>query len=153
MKERTLKRELVVARPLEETFAFFSDPRNLEAITPPWLRFRIVSAPERLAAGAQIDYRLSLFRIPFRWRSEIVDWDPPRGFTDVAQRGPFRLWIHRHELAAAPGGTRIRDHVRYRAPLGERLVRRWLERIFDYRMQRLAVRLDEPPARATVSRS
>lgn len=138
MKERSLERELVVARPLDEAFAFFSDPSNLEAITPPWLRFRIVDAPQQLAAGAHIDYRLSLFRIPIRWRSEIVEWNPPHGFTDVAQRGPFRLWIHRHELAAAPGGTRIRDHVRYRAPIGERLVRRSLDRIFDYRTQRLA---------------
>jgi hypothetical protein len=146
MKERSLERELVVARPLEEAFAFFSDPRNLEAITPPWLRFRIVSAPQQLAAGAQIDYRLSLFRIPIRWRSEIVDWDPPHGFTDVAQRGPFRLWIHRHELEPTPGGTRIRDHVRYRAPLGERLVRRRLDRIFDYRTHRLATLLGSPHA-------
>jgi hypothetical protein len=145
MKERSLERELVVAQPLDEAFAFFSNPRNLELITPPWLRFRIVSAPQRLAAGAHIDYRLSLFRIPIRWRSEIVDWDPPHGFTDVAQRGPFRLWIHRHELEAAPGGgTRIRDHVRYRAPLGERFVRGWLGRIFDYRTQRLATLLGSP---------
>jgi hypothetical protein len=138
VKERSLERELVVARSLDEAFAFFSDPWNLEAITPPWLRFRIVDAPQRLAAGAHIEYRLSLFRIPIRWRSEIIEWRPPHGFTDVARRGPFRLWIHHHELEPVAGGTRIRDRVHYRAPVGDALVRRWLDRIFDYRTRRLA---------------
>lgn len=144
-REFTLERTQVLARPLEEVFAFFAEPRNLEAITPGWLRFRIVEAPERLERGSILRYRLRLFGVPVAWRTEIVDWRPPRGFTDVQLSGPYALWEHTHRFATVPDGTEVYDHVRYRIPGGllasllERLfVGRWLDEIFDYRAERLA---------------
>ncbi len=134
------ERTQVVPAPVEEAFAFFSNARNLELITPPWLRFRIVEAPGELRPGALLRYRLTLFGIPIRWRTEIVEWSPPRGFVDVQRRGPFLLWEHTHRLTPVDGGTEIYDHVRYRlflGPLGSLvqrlLVRGWVEGIFDYR--------------------
>jgi ligand-binding SRPBCC domain-containing protein len=139
-REYTLERTQVVSVPIENAFAFFADARNLERITPPWLRFRIVEAPRALGLGARLRYRLRLFGLPIRWRTEIVDWRPPRGFTDIQRRGPFLLWEHTHRLTSVAGGTEIHDHVRYRlffGPLGALVrslaVRGWLDRIFDYR--------------------
>ena len=139
-REYVLERTQVVDAPLDEAFAFFSDAHNLERITPPWLRFRIVEAPDELRQGARLRYRLRLFGIPIRWRTEIVQWDPPRGFVDVQRRGPFRLWEHTHRLRAVAGGTEISDRIRYRlffGPLGalvqRLLVGGWVEGIFDYR--------------------
>jgi ligand-binding SRPBCC domain-containing protein len=135
-----------VARPLEETFAFFSDAHNLEAITPPWLRFRILEAPAQLERGSLIRYELRLFGVPIGWHAEIERWTPPRAFTDVQALGPYPLWEHTHRFSPVAGGTEIYDHVRYRVPGGplgplvqRLLVGRWLDEIFDYR----AVRLDE----------
>ena len=134
----------MVPRPLEETFAFFSNPRNLEAITPPWLRFRMLEAPAELEEGSRLRYRLHLFRVPIGWEAEIRRWAPPRSFTDVQTAGPYALWEHTHRFSRARGGTEIYDHVRYGvpggplAPLVQRLlVGRWLDRIFDYRAARL----------------
>ncbi len=139
-RDYVLERTQVVAVPVEEAFAFFADARNLEQITPPWLRFRIVEAPDELGVGARLRYRLALFGIPIRWRTEIVAWSPPRGFVDVQRRGPFLLWEHTHRLTPVDGGTEIYDHVRYRLFLGpvgalvrRLLVGRWVEGIFDYR--------------------
>lgn len=144
MRESALQRTQVVARPLDEAFAFFADPWNLEAITPPWLRFRIVEAPRRLAHGSLLRYRLRLEGVPVRWLTEITDWRPPRSFTDRQLRGPYPLWEHTHRLNPVAGGTEIHDHVRYRVPggpvapaLDRRLVRPRLEEIFDYRAARL----------------
>ena len=72
MTEYVLERTQIVDVPIDEAFSFFADARNLERITPPWLRFRIVEAPAELAVGARLRYRLSLFGIPIRWRTEIV---------------------------------------------------------------------------------
>ena len=153
MTEWSLERTQVVPVSLDQAFAFFADARNLERITPPWLRFRIVEAPEVLAAGARLRYRLSLFGIPIRWRTEIVAWNPSRGFVDVQRRGPFLLWEHAHRLAPVDGGTEIYDLVRYRLFLGpigalvqRLLVRRWVDEIFDYRARKVPALLTRAPA-------
>lgn len=152
-REYALERIQVVPVPLEQAFAFFADANNLERITPPWLRFRIVEAPDELGVGARLRYRLRLFGIPIRWRTEIVAWNPPRGFVDVQRRGPFLLWEHTHRLTPTDGGTEIYDHVRYRlflGPLGA-LVRRllvggWVEGIFEYRAREVPGLLRRAPA-------
>jgi ligand-binding SRPBCC domain-containing protein len=136
-----LHREQLVRRPPDETFAFFAQARNLERITPPWLRFEVVT-PEPIAmrTGTHIDYRLHLHGIPMRWTARIEDWRPGREFVDRQIRGPYRLWHHRHEFVPHPEGTLVVDHVRYAlpaGPLGEAahalLVRRDLDRIFAFR--------------------
>lgn len=138
-----------VPTPLDETFAFFADPWNLERITPPLLGFRIVSpAPIWMGAGTLIDYRLRLRGIPVRWRTEITAWDPPRGFTDVQLRGPYRKWVHRHDFVEEDGGTRVDDTITYAVPGGalvDRLiVRPDLDRIFGYRRKAIRILLGEP---------
>lgn len=145
MRERLLERRQIVPGRPEEVFAFFADPWNLEAITPSWLGFRIVEAPARLERGSLIRYRLRLLGVPVRWRTEIAEWDPPRGFVDRQLAGPYRLWVHTHRFAPVEAGTEVRDEIRYRSPGGpleplvDRLVvRPRLEAIFDFRTARLA---------------
>ena len=148
MREYELERTHVLPRPPAEVFAFFSDARNLEAITPAWLHFRIVEAPERLERGSLLRYRLRLFGMPVPWRTAITTWDPPRAFTDVQLSGPYRLWEHTHRFSPTPRGTEIYDHVRYSIPGGplaslvqHAFVARRLDEIFDYRADRVSTLL------------
>jgi hypothetical protein len=149
-RDVVLERTQVLARPPEEVFAFFADARNLEPITPGWLHFRIVAAPERLERGSLIRYRLRLFGFPIRWKTEIVDWREPRTFTDVQVRGPYPLWIHTHRFTPVPGGTEVYDAVRYRVPGGPlaglvgAVVARWLDDVFDFRREHLDELLGRP---------
>ena len=143
-----LVREQAFPRRREELFAFFADPSNLEAITPPWLNFRIVTPmPVQMGAGTLLDYRLRLFKVPFGWRTRIEAWDPPRRFRGVQIEAPYATWYSRHEFEERDGGTLMRDTVRYAVPCGPLgaaarvlLVRRWLDRIFDFRRDVLADR-------------
>lgn len=134
--------ELWLPAARETVFAFFADARNLQAITPAWLDFQIVT-PEPIAMrpGTLIDYRLSLRGWPLSWRTQIALWDPPRGFMDEQLRGPYRLWQHTHTFSEQGGGTLCRDTVRYSVPGGwlvDRLfVRREVERIFSYRQEKM----------------
>ena len=147
-----LRLEQTVPAPIEAVFAFFADARNLEAITPPWLRFRIVTPGEiDMRPGALIEYRLTLHRIPIRWLTRIETWEPGRRFIDVQVRGPYALWHHAHEFEARGTSTLVRDHVRYRLPFGvlgtladRALVRRDLRRIFAFRQAETARRLGGP---------
>jgi ligand-binding SRPBCC domain-containing protein len=96
--------------------------------------------------GALIDYRLKLHGLPVQWRTRIEVWEPPVRFVDVQVRGPYAAWEHTHSFE--PDGERavvIRDRVRYALPLGPfgrlahaAIVKRDLERIFDYRQQAVA---------------
>ena len=141
MSERVLEREQFFPEPVEQVFAPFADAGNLQAITPPWLHFRIISKlPIEMKAGAIIEYRLRFHGVPVRWRTMIESWDPPYRFTDVQQRGPFALWHHTHTFERVEGGTLAGDRVRYRVPFGPfgevahaLFVGRDLDRIFDFR--------------------
>ncbi|WP_337176390.1 SRPBCC family protein [Paludisphaera sp.] len=145
MVEHVLRREQWLPRPIDEVFEFFSDARNLEAITPPWLGFRILATgPIEMKAGTRIRYRIRLRGLPMGWLTEIQEWDPPRQFVDVQLRGPYKLWRHTHRFESVDGGTMVHDEVRYAlgfGPIG-RLVHAWtvrrdVETIFDYRARRM----------------
>ena len=131
-------------------FPFFADARNLEAITPPLLRFRVVTpGPIVMRPGTLIQYRLRLRGLPVNWLTSIQEWDPPHRFVDVQLRGPYALWHHAHDLRDdGEGGTIMRDTVRYAiglGPLGELahrlIVRRDLDVIFAFRHAAVARRV------------
>ncbi|HWQ91439.1 MAG TPA: SRPBCC family protein [Clostridia bacterium] len=142
MKEFVFETRFCLPRPREEIFDFFAETRSLETITPPWLKFEVLTpAPIVLRVGAQINYRIRVHGVPFRWCTDIVEWQPPVLFTDVQRSGPYRFWRHTHRFEEQNGGTLCIDHVRYwprgGALLNALFVRRDVERIFSYREQRL----------------
>jgi len=143
VRVRTLEVKQWLPRPRDEVFPFFADAFNLERITPPLLRFRVVStSPIEMRQGTLIDYRLRIHGLPVRWQSEITIWEPPHRFVDEQRRGPYRQWCHEHSFEERDGGTVCRDVVRYAAP-GGTLVHRWLvepdvRKIFEFRRAELA---------------
>jgi len=143
MIESVLEREQVVRAPVETVFGFFSQARNLEPITPPWLRFEVLTPePVEMRPGTLIDYRLHLHGAPLRWLTLIEAWEPGRMFIDRQISGPYRLWHHTHRFSSHPEGTLVSDRVRYRLPFGRlgalahrAFVRRDLDRVFAYRSE------------------
>jgi ligand-binding SRPBCC domain-containing protein len=94
---RRLTRSLWLPLSGKRALAFFADVTNLERITRPELRFRILTPmPITLTAGSVIDYRLARFGVPIRWRTLITVWRPREHFVDEQIEGPYALWVHRH---------------------------------------------------------
>lgn len=138
MKEFLFERVQTLPRGRAEVFRFFSDPRNLGELTPSWLHFHIVScSTASIGEGTEIDYRLRVRGVPMRWRSLIRAWDPPRRFVDEQVLGPYRRWVHEHSFEDLGDQTRVRDSVLGGALVNRIFVRPDVERIFDYRAQRL----------------
>ena len=147
VKEFFLERSVVVNKSLDEVYAFFSNPANLQELTPPWVDFNIVgSSTLDVEAGTTIDYKLRVRGLPIKWRSLISEWDPPSSFVDEQVKGPYRMWHHTHTFEEVEGGVKVGDSVRYAVPGGplfewfvEKLfVGPDVRKIFDYRMKRLA---------------
>jgi ligand-binding SRPBCC domain-containing protein len=146
MKLYRLERRQSLAIGIHAAWDFFSQPRNLPMITPPWLKFVVTSSlSERMHAGMIVTYRLQpLFGIPVSWVSEITHVREPDHFVDEQRYGPFRFWHHAHFFTVTPTGIDMRDLVHYNPGYGflGRLIRALLLRdrlnnIFDYREQTL----------------
>lgn len=143
MRVFRLDSKVLLPKPIDEVFDFFSDARNLERLTPSWLRFEVLTpAPIEMRPGALIDYRLRLRGIAIRWQSEITVWEPPFRFVDEQRRGPYRQWIHEHRFSESGGNTLAEDHVRYAVPGGVIANRLFvapdLRRVFAYRVQQMS---------------
>lgn len=144
-KERTLIVKQFFKQPKSELFPFFSDAKNLETITPPWLHFKILeqSTPS-ISQGTEFKYQLSLFGISVYWRSLISQWNPDISFVDEQIEGPYRRWHHVHYFENYQGGTVMTDRVDYAlpfGPLGDVFGGLWTDKrvreIFEFRKQKL----------------
>lgn len=139
----TFERTTRIDAPLDAVFSFFSMHENLQRITPPRMRFRIVRSPgPRLHEGDRIEYKLRFLGLPLRWTTLITLLRKNEVFADLQERGPFRYWLHTHTFRAANGGVEMHDRVEYELPLGilgrlfgAPLVRRQLQSVFDFRAE------------------
>jgi len=137
-----LRKTIWLPQPRAKVFEFFSNPGNLDRLTPAWLNFAILTpATSQIKQGTLLDYRLRIRGMPIRWQSAIAVWEPPYRFVDRQTKGPYSLWIHEHTFDERDNGTLVGDNVEYAVP-GGRIVQKLLvapdiERIFDYRHKML----------------
>ncbi len=136
--------------PRAQVFPFFAHAANLDRLTPPELRLRILTplpiAMHEGEAGVGLPARNA--RAPAEGNTEL----PEPVVVDEQVRGPYGLWEHTHFFSETADGTRMEDIVRWAlplAPLGEiaaPLVRRELDHIFAYRQRALRHALLGEPA-------
>jgi len=94
-----LERTQVVPISIREAFDFFSNPHNLERLTPDLVHFQFLTPPpERVSPGTILEYRLRLYGIPVKWRTRIESVEAPTRFVDVQEKGPYAMWRHTHSF-------------------------------------------------------
>ena len=120
MKTYHIKFQQFIDLPINDVFNFFSKPENLSLITPPRLKFDILTpVPIIMKEGQLIDYSLTIiYCLKLRWRTLITDYNQPYKFVDQQIKGPYSLWHHTHEFEEKDGGTLIHDSVTYAVPFG-----------------------------------
>jgi ligand-binding SRPBCC domain-containing protein len=141
-----LHRTQIIPAPLEKVWDYFSDPRNLDLMTPPDMRFRILTDPlPRMYQGQIIEYRVEFIKgLPSLWVTEIAHVRELEYFVDEQRLGPYRFWYHEHSFQPVDGGILMTDKVTYSigfGPLGDFLNAVWISRrlkgIFDFREQKM----------------
>ena len=109
----------LIEAPPERVFAFHELPDAVARLTPQWIRARVLAQPASLRPGSRtiLDIRIA----PFLWiRNEGVHtiYEPPFLFADRQERGPFRSWLHRHDIAREGKGSRLTDTIEFEPPFG-----------------------------------
>ena len=143
MSNYILQRVQVLPMSLDEAWDFFSNPANLNSITPAYMDFTILSnsGHSKMYPGQIIAYTVKpLLGIPVFWMTEITHVQEKQYFVDEQRRGPYAFWHHTHFFKEVPGGVEMTDLVHYRLPMGflgnvanTLAVKNKLKDIFTYR--------------------
>ena len=129
-----------------ELWQFISVPQNLDRITPPDMAFQIIGElPKKAYPGLMLEYRVKIPVLGWTtWLTEIKYVVDGFSFVDEQRVGPYKLWLHTHSLEDVGEGTKMTDEVRYQMPFGPLgwlahflFVRRTLNRVFEYRREKL----------------
>jgi ligand-binding SRPBCC domain-containing protein len=132
---------------LDKAWDFFSNPANLQAITPDGMGFKTISKHhgDVMYAGQIIEYTVKpVLGIPLYWMTEITQVKDKEYFIDEQRFGPYSLWHHQHHFKAIEGGVEMTDIIHYKNPLGfigrianSLFVKKKLDTIFNYRFQKV----------------
>ena len=110
------------------------------------MAFEVVGdSPERIYPGLLLEYRVKIPVLGWsNWLTEIKYVTEGISFMDEQRVGPYKLWMHIHRLEEVNRGTKMTDDIIYQIPFGifgsiahVVFVRRTLERIFQYRREKL----------------
>lgn len=146
MKTYTLYREQRLDVDIDTAWDFFSDPMNLDLLTPDDMGFHIVNGQsiERMYEGQTIQYKVApILNIPLTWHTKITDVDEPKSFTDQQMKGPYKLWVHKHTFLDMGDHVIMKDELEYAIGYGilgniahSVYVKARLKEIFDFRYER-----------------
>lgn len=147
MAVHSIKNIQKIPATLEQAWDFYSSHANLQTITPPQMKFRVISqnSGEKLYSGQIIEYKVKpLLGIPLYWMTEIKNVTAPTYFMDEQLKGPYKMWQHQHYFKAIEGGVEMTDMVLYKNPsgwLGELanvlFIKKKLRNIFEFRFRKM----------------
>ena len=94
LSQLTRTQELNIS--IDDAWDFFSNPMNLQKITPPYMGFKIKSElPSKMYSGMVIEYVVRpLLGLPFQWITEITHIKEKEYFIDEQRFSTFRKKFH-----------------------------------------------------------
>ena len=137
----TFVRRTRIAAPVERVFQWHELPGTFENLVPPGEPVKLLSHSGGIRDGARLEIAIGYRPLRMRWIAVHDRYIENRQFRDVQVSGPFRQWEHTHLVEPdGPDACYLEDHIEYVLPfgaLGRRLlgglIRKRLERLFDYR--------------------
>ena len=115
MRLHKLKYTTIIDADLEGVWDFFSNPNNLEELTPRNMKFEIKDIDDKsMYAGKIISYSITpLASIPMTWVTEITHYKEKEYFIDEQRFGPYKFWHHLHKFTEEEGKTMMIDEVSF----------------------------------------
>lgn len=131
---------------IEQAWDFFSNPKNLDEITPAAMSFHIISdLPDKVYEGLIIKYKIKpMLNIPVTWITRISMVNAPFCFMDEQLKGPYKVWKHEHHFKSVDGGVLMTDILNYDigkgiigSIAGKLFVHKKVKEIFEFRRKKL----------------
>ena len=103
---------------LPNAWSFFSNPSNLQSITPSDLNFKITSLDDgKTYPGQIITYSINLNKLmTMNWVTEITHLKEEEYFIDEQRYGPYKMWHHLHKFEEVYGGVFMTDIIHFKLP-------------------------------------
>ena len=139
----SLETKQIIDRPIEEIWSFFTNPKNLNQLTPSDMNFKILSgSSDDFYEGKIISYSINPFKFyNIKWVTEITKIKKNDFFIDEQRFGPYKMWHHEHHfIKNNDNTTTIHDKVIYKLPYGiigkinhKLFIKKRLLEIFNFR--------------------
>jgi len=104
----------------QEVWQFFSNPENLNKLSPQEIAFSITSdTSNSMYKGQIITYKIQLFPlVKLKWVTEITHVEEGKYFVDEQRFGPYKMWHHEHHFIPQNGTVKMIDIVWFKLPFG-----------------------------------
>ncbi len=113
------KKSTIINTGLEELFNFHLDTNNITHISSPFpVIEKIEMSSNPLKTNSTVSLVLNFFFFKQNWVMSISEVKPSGLITDTQQKGPFKVWEHRHIFEPAGGGVKMTDHINFLPPWG-----------------------------------
>jgi ligand-binding SRPBCC domain-containing protein len=129
---------------VESLFDFLLRPANVQRISDPRLGLIFEKAPEVVATGSRIAFKVQAYGVVQKLEHEVIVVEHPRLIVEEQVKGPMKAWRHEHHLEAGEQGVRMIDRVLFEPPGGmlgflvkESNIIEGLEDGFEHRAQEL----------------
>jgi len=142
-----IKSKQKLNQPIEEVWNFFTNPKNLNQLTPKDMNFKILSGKsDSFYEGKIISYSVNPFKFyNIKWVTEITNIKQNNYFIDEQRFGPYKMWHHEHTfIKNKDNSTTVYDKVTYKLPYGltgrlvhKLFIKKRLIEIFIFRQKRI----------------
>ena len=95
-----------INRPIDEVWAFMSDPFNMPRLRGSTLGLR-QSSPGLVGLGSTFQGRVAILGFETRINGAITEWDPPHISAGTLTGGPVRSGYYRETFESIPRGTKL----------------------------------------------
>jgi ligand-binding SRPBCC domain-containing protein len=110
----TFVKSSLIDAPVSTVFAFHEREDALPLLSPAFPPVRVISRSGGIRAGARVVLTIG----PITWVAQHTTFEQDALFVDEQVRGPFALWVHRHEFADEGGRCRLTDRLTFALPGG-----------------------------------
>ena len=112
MNNLSFKYKTKIKQPLNNVFDFYSNPRNINLLTP-WFAKVSCTPEKKISKNEVFTIEINMFGIKNKVEILIKNYEENKLFTDLQIKGPFNYWEHNHIFKYENNETIMYDVINY----------------------------------------